>query len=327
MRNKILLITLTILLVTSVIGCVSENTDDASSDTFESIETVQVNQNPIEENPVEQNPTEENTTEETSTEANPVEEDETIETEVEETAESVDLTFADLAVRQFEFSSGAGAWSEEFTIEKDGYFTGKYHDSDMGSTGEGYEKGTRYIYTESYCLGGTDTFTIYLPGTPLEELPEGAYSWLRSANQSEEELTMIAIVDETNGYGIYSYERLEPLEDAQMNFHSYKESYDYYSEKLSAANTTLEMVECTGTMYEISDDCLNYIWNLVRYNVDEDEFNEILAEQREWIAAKEAAAEEARAAYSDGSLATVNYNSTLADLTIKRCEELIEYLK
>ena len=68
----------------------------------------------------------------------------------------------------------------------------------------------RYIYTDSYCLGGTDTFTIYLPGTPVSELSGDVWMWLRMANQSETELTMIAIVDETNGYGIYSYDRLNP---------------------------------------------------------------------------------------------------------------------
>lgn len=32
------------------------------------------------------------------------------------------LTFADLAALQFEFCSGAGGWSTDFTIEKDGSF-------------------------------------------------------------------------------------------------------------------------------------------------------------------------------------------------------------
>lgn len=361
MRKKLLLITFTVLLATTVVGCGSETSDEAKEISFENIETFEI---PVEEG---------NTTveEENLTEGveNPTEEKEN---ELTETAveESEDFTFADLAVRQFEFSSGAGGWSEEFIIEKDGYFTGNYHDSDMGDIGEGYANGTfysssysghftdltkindytyqmkladisyketadteeikdniRYIYTESYCLGGTDTFKIYLPGTPLGELSEEVYNWIAVANQNEEELTVTVIVDETNGYGIYSYDRLTPLEDAQMTFNTYKESYDYYNEKFLEAGTTLEMVESTGAMYELSDDCLNYIWNLIRYNVEEDKYNEILAEQRAWIADKEAKAEEIRVTYEGGSLAPVNYNSTLAALTIERCEVLIEYLK
>lgn len=290
----------------------------------------------------------------------------------EDSTESSDLTFADLAGRQFEFCSGAGGWMESFTIEKDGYFTGLFNDSNMGSTGEGYENGTRYsssytghftnltkvneytytmeladisykepvdteeiseidqvkyIYTDSYCLGGTNIFTIYLPGTPLAELSEEVLRWIHYANESEEELTMIIIVDEANGYGIYSRYRLEPLEDVQLTYNSYKYSYDYYNELLTEASTTAEMVEYSATMYEFSDECLNYIWRLIRYNTEEERYNEILAEQREWIAEKEAKAAEASGEYEGGSLAAVVYNQTLADMTIRRCEELIGYLE
>ena len=64
-----------------------------------------------------------------------------------ETSETNTLTFEDLSGYTFEFSSGAGAWSTYFTIEKDGSFAGNYHDSDMGSTGDGYDHGTLY-YSE-----------------------------------------------------------------------------------------------------------------------------------------------------------------------------------
>ncbi len=280
------------------------------------------------------------------------------------------LTFTELSQRRFEFSSGAGGWSEEFTIEKDGFFKGLFHDADMGDTGEGYKEGTyysssytghftdliqiddytyemrladisyaetadtieisnnmRYIYTESYCLGGTDRFKIYLPGTPVSEISAEIYSWLAAVNESEEELTMTVIADEKNGYGIFSVERPEPLEDAQMTYHSYKESYDYYKEKLEKAETTADMVTYTEAMYETSDDCLNYIWNLIRYNTEEAQYQEILAKQREWILEKESKAKEAGAEYEGGSLSAVNYYDTLAMLTIERCEELIAYLK
>lgn len=45
----------------------------------------------------------------------------------------------------FFFSSGAGAWSTLLQVKEDGYFTGEYHDSEMGSTGEGYPHGSVYI--------------------------------------------------------------------------------------------------------------------------------------------------------------------------------------
>lgn len=185
----------------------------------------------------------------------------------------------------------------------------------------------RYIYTDSYCLGEADTFTIYLPGTPLDELSEDIWSWIAGANQSEEELTMIVIADETNGYGIYSYDRLGVLEEAQEAFDSCKYSYDYYSEMFSEADTTVEMVEYSAAMYKVSDECLNYIWNLIRYHVEEDRYDGILTEQRAWISEKEAAAEEERAEYEDGTFASVSCNHTLAILTMKRCKELLGYLE
>lgn len=45
---------------------------------------------------------------------------------------------------QMNFSSGAGGWGTDITLKEDGSFTGKYSDSEMGSTGEGYDA-TVYI--------------------------------------------------------------------------------------------------------------------------------------------------------------------------------------
>lgn len=359
-KKRLLSIIITVLLSATITGCGAVASADTDSALYETVTSAQTEENLVE---IESVQAEENLIEiEIETE-----EDHRI---AEEMSDSADLTFADLAERQFGFSSGAGGWSEEFTIEKDGYFTGMYHDSNMGETGDGYSNGTvysssysghfsdltkindytyqmkladisyketldtveirdniRYIYTDSYCLGGTDTFTIYLPGTPLSELSESERSWLSVVAQSEKELTMIALVDETNEYGMYSHDRAEPFEDAQMSLESCKESYDYYSGKLSQAMTTAEMIEYSGAKYEICDECLNYIWNIIRYNVEKDQYDAILTEQREWISEKETKAKEARAEYEGGSLAAVVYNNTLATLTLERCEELIEYLK
>ena len=59
----------------------------------------------------------------------------------ETTAEDL---WAQLSGQMFIFSSGAGAWDTELIIEEDGSFTGSFHDSEMGETGEGYPNGTVY---------------------------------------------------------------------------------------------------------------------------------------------------------------------------------------
>ncbi len=44
----------------------------------------------------------------------------------------------------FVFSSGVGGWETSLTVGENGVFTGQYHDSEMGETGEGYPDGTVY---------------------------------------------------------------------------------------------------------------------------------------------------------------------------------------
>ncbi len=45
----------------------------------------------------------------------------------------------------FSHLSGAGGWSTVLSINRDGTLTGRYSDSEMGSSGEGYPNGTIYI--------------------------------------------------------------------------------------------------------------------------------------------------------------------------------------
>lgn len=344
MKHKLLRMTLATFFALTCVGCGTEAPRELEADTLENAETPET----------------------LTTEA---QEENVAESEVQESVEVSDFTFADLSKRAFECSWGSGGWSEEFTIEKDGYFTGRY--SGWGTdeeVGEGFEAtvyqssysghftdltqindytyqmkladisykmepdritfsdNIRYIYTESYCFKEGKIYTVYLPGTPLSELEE-VKLWFSGMNESETQLTMVILVEENNECAAYSRDRLAPLEDAQGYYNNCKESYDYYSNKISEAYATLEMVQYTGKMYEISDDCLNYIWNLIRYNVDEDKYQEILAEQRDWISQKETQAEEERDEFGGGTFAPVIYNDTLAQLTIERCEELIEYLK
>ena len=67
-------------------------------------------------------------------------------------------------------------------------------------------------------------------------------------------------------------------------------------------------------------------WNLVKYNTSEEKFNEILTEQRKWIADKEAAGNEILD-QNDGSSAQMDSSLKMAELTMERCEELADYLK
>ena len=49
-----------------------------------------------------------------------------------------------MAGLEWSFCSGAGAWSTDLQIQADGFFTGDYHDSDMGDSTDEYPDGTVY---------------------------------------------------------------------------------------------------------------------------------------------------------------------------------------
>lgn len=65
-------------------------------------------------------------------------------TEISQGGEEGVFSFSDLVGIEFCFASGAGAWSTEMTVHGDGSFSGVYHDTDMGSAGDGYPNGTVY---------------------------------------------------------------------------------------------------------------------------------------------------------------------------------------
>lgn len=65
----------------------------------------------------------------------------------QEAAQAKEFSFADVADREFYFSSGAGAWYTVLYIHEDGTFDGHYQDSDMGVNAPEYPNGTVY-YSE-----------------------------------------------------------------------------------------------------------------------------------------------------------------------------------
>ena len=70
----------------------------------------------------------------------------------------------------FYFSSGAGAWGTDLYLEDDGTFYGTYHDSDAGSTGDGYPNGTVYISEFSGKFAPPTALDEYRYSTTVESL-------------------------------------------------------------------------------------------------------------------------------------------------------------
>ncbi len=59
-------------------------------------------------------------------------------------AEEQPLTLEQLGGMEWSFSSGVGGWSTDMRTAADGTFSGEYHDSEMGETGDNYPNGSVY---------------------------------------------------------------------------------------------------------------------------------------------------------------------------------------
>lgn len=103
----------------------------------------------------------------------------------EETESEQGFSFADVADREFYFSSGVGAWYTVLHIHEDGTFDGHYQDADMGVAEEEYPNGTLYYsdfsgsFTEPV-MADDDTWVFQIDSIeyPLgfgEEIKEGFY--------------------------------------------------------------------------------------------------------------------------------------------------------
>lgn len=85
-------------------------------------------------------------------------------------SDTAEFSYDDLKNTEFYFSSGAGAWSTTLQIEADGSFFGVYHDSDMGSTGEGYPGGTCYVSVFSGQFDTLKKVNDYTYSTTIKKL-------------------------------------------------------------------------------------------------------------------------------------------------------------
>ena len=84
--------------------------------------------------------------------------------------------FNQLNGKSFDFASGAGGWWTSLTFGPDGTFTGSFHDSNMGDTGDGYPNGTMYVcnfsgsFSDAAQVDGF-TWAIRLSEVSLERTP------------------------------------------------------------------------------------------------------------------------------------------------------------
>lgn len=186
-----------------------------------------------------------------------------------------------------------------------------------------------YIYSYPYGLDDADKLYMYLPGKDTKDFSEELQMWL-FLTDNEKELPFYALYNENPEYGFvgYQYEAESVYDKIMEDLEKVKEETDEYEESLkSGLLSQIEMNQTSQTIFTCWDNELNSIWNDIKLYLPEEEYNQVLSEQREWIQKKDAKAEADAADCEGGSLYPSIYYGSEAESTRERCYELAEYLK
>lgn len=185
-----------------------------------------------------------------------------------------------------------------------------------------------YSYSNAHGLAGAEEILIYLPGAPIAELPEDYMIWAKGSAYIEEgtkELPFYGLYNVTEAFGFSSYDIVESLKE-RVAF-TEQLAFEIENSIQNDPLTQLEYNEKTNQLYEMWDSDLNAIWSELKASLDADDFDKLLSEQREWIAAKEAEVKAAGAEFEGGSMQPMVMNQKAAELTKTRVYELLEYLE
>lgn len=90
--------------------------------------------------------------------------------------------------------------------------------------------------------------------------------------------------------------------------------------------TQADLNEKSYKLYEAWDYALNSVWDVLRNTLEEDKMQQLILEEREWIAMKEQAIKDAGAEFEGGSIKPLVMNMEAAKWTKIRVYELLELL-
>lgn len=275
------------------------------------------------------------------------------------------FSYSQLQYTDFLLASGAGAWGTTLYIAPDGSFSGVYHDSEMGDSGEGYPNGTVYYCDFSGQLGEPIRINEYTYELPLLTLHyghtpdtqeiiggqrycytaafglEGAQSlllYLPGAPVAALPSQYRQWVGLRDGEGVlpfwglynesrqFGFSGTDRIQAARDAVTAAEEADAAVTAQMETAPTQLEINDAAQQRYIIWDDALNYLWGVLKQVLDEDTMHRLTEDQLEWIREKEQAAASAAAEYEGGSLYPAVFYTTAADLTKERVYFLLTYL-
>ena len=197
--------------------------------------------------------------------------------------------------------------------------------------GEEMKDGYYFDYGTAYGLDDAEDLYMYLPGAKLADLPEEYRGWVGYyylENTTETELPFYGLynVKEGEGFSSYDYAAADARGRAVGAWFNADLKSIELKEELQNAQTQAEMNQISYELYTTWDEALNTIWGILKENLDEESMRRLTEEERNWIAEKEAAMQEAGAEYEGGSMYSMVVNLKAAELTEERVKELLDYL-
>lgn len=187
----------------------------------------------------------------------------------------------------------------------------------------------RYVYSIPYGMDNGEEFLLYLPGKPLQELPEEFRSWVGYydlSGTSDTELPFYGVYNVQGGYGFSGFEIAEELQSWDLT--EVEAEAELLENRLAEENLTQsELNELSAQLYQLWDDELNAVWSELKATLDEQAMNQLVESELEWISYKESEMQAAGEPYGDGSIREMVQYTKGAELTRERTYELAELLK
>ncbi len=185
----------------------------------------------------------------------------------------------------------------------------------------------RYVYETAAGIPEAGQVTLYMPKAEVSSIDSEIYQYYLSQYDSDATvLSNPVIVSSEKESGFYGVSQ-DFKESAEMNYSSYKSSYDYFVEEIATATSSEEKLEAAQQNANIMDQLLNQLWTVYKHNTDEASFKQELENQRVWISDKEAQMKTAQEACSDVMEGQIAASSKSAELTIDRCNQLVTLIK
>lgn len=184
--------------------------------------------------------------------------------------------------------------------------------------------GILYRYSDVYGLEDAEDILIYLPGAPLEELPQEFRSWIgyyELSGDSGMELPFYALNNESQQEGFVGIDLRARLSDTEAQaalLEKQIQEDDLTQEELNSKS---------WDVYSLWDSLLNEIWKRLKDTQDAAKMEELTEKEREWISWKEQQISEAGKEFEGGSMESMVRAQKGAELTRKRVYELMEIVE